>query len=88
MGWLLLLVVLVVCALLIRRVAKPAAPLIYYQPLTRDQAFELLGLTDNATQEDIIAAHRKLIQKVHPDAGGTQSLAQLVNHAKDVLLNP
>lgn len=73
--------------ILSRRIRKPADHATYIQPLTREQALDILGLAPDATKNDIIAAHRTLIQKVHPDAGGTQSLAQLVNHAKDVLLH-
>lgn len=88
MGWLLLFILVMLGYLLSQRVSKSSPSNSYTQPLTRQQALDVLGLTPDASQDDIITAHRALIQKVHPDAGGTQSLAQLVNHAKDVLLNP
>jgi hypothetical protein len=55
--------------------------------LTRAEALALLGLEDDASDEDIISAHRTLIQKLHPDRGGNDYLAAKINEAKDFLLN-
>lgn len=55
--------------------------------MTRAEALAILGLDDGATEDDIIQAHRKLIQKLHPDRGGNEYLATQLNLAKDVLLN-
>ena len=52
----------------------------------RSEALAMLGLKDDATKEDIITAHRKLIQKLHPDRGGNDYLAAQINQAKDLLL--
>jgi hypothetical protein len=54
--------------------------------MTRDEALAILGLANGATPEEIRAAHRRLILKVHPDAGGSADLAARINRAKDVLL--
>jgi hypothetical protein len=54
--------------------------------MTRDEALAILGLTTGATEEEIRAAHRRLILRVHPDAGGSADLAARINRAKDVLL--
>jgi hypothetical protein len=55
-------------------------------PMGRAQALAVLGLDEGASEEDIVAAHRKLIQKLHPDRGGNDYLAAQINQAKDILL--
>lgn len=53
----------------------------------RRQALEVLGLDDTASDRDILEAHRRLIQKLHPDRGGSTYLAATLNEAKHVLLD-
>ena len=53
--------------------------------LTRSEALAVLGLSGDASREDIVSAHRTLIQKLHPDRGGNDSLAAKINEAKDFL---
>ncbi|MEM7254629.1 MAG: molecular chaperone DnaJ [Pseudomonadota bacterium] len=55
--------------------------------MTRAEALEILDLTDGASDEDIVEAHRRLMQRVHPDRGGSGFLAAQINRAKDVLLS-
>jgi hypothetical protein len=54
--------------------------------MTREEALAVLGLAEGASNDDIRAAHRRLIQRMHPDVGGTADLAARINRAKDVLL--
>jgi DnaJ family protein C protein 19 len=46
----------------------------------------LLGVEEGASLADIRDAHRRLIAKVHPDAGGSAELANRVNVARDTLV--
>ncbi|WP_394753853.1 DnaJ domain-containing protein [Crenothrix sp.] len=54
--------------------------------MSAEEAYQVLGLTKEATQQDIIGAHRKLMQKIHPDRGGSDYLAAQINLAKKVLI--
>ena len=66
-----------------RRVSRRRGP---RTDMTRDEALAVLGLAEGASEDEIQAAHRRLIQRMHPDVGGSADLAARINRAKDVLL--
>jgi hypothetical protein len=54
--------------------------------MTLEEAYLILGLNRGATRNDVLAAHRNLMKRFHPDQGGSTYLAAQVNEAKDMLL--
>ena len=58
----------------------------FSQTMTRQQAADFLGVDINASRDEIRQAHKKLMQKIHPDRGGSDALAKQINLAKDLLL--
>ena len=54
--------------------------------MTREEAFQVLGLQPGASEADIRAAHRRLMRGAHPDSGGSDWLASRINQARDLLL--
>ncbi|WP_293267168.1 hypothetical protein [Neptunomonas sp.] len=55
--------------------------------MSRQEALDILGLKEGCSSEDIILAHRKLMQRLHPDQGGSDYLAAQINEARALLLN-
>ena len=55
--------------------------------MTEAVALEILGLAPGASRDDIVLTHRRLMQKMHPDRGGSDYLAKKINAARDFLLD-
>ncbi|MFH0342550.1 MAG: DnaJ domain-containing protein [Chromatiales bacterium] len=54
--------------------------------MTPEEAYAVLALVPGASKDQIIAAHRRLILRFHPDRGGSDYLAAKINQAKDLLI--
>ncbi len=85
-GGVLLAVAAGLAAIARRRSARPTAA-VRTPGLGRREAASLLGVSEGATGEEVEAAHRRLMRRVHPDVGGSAGLAARINAARDVLLN-
>lgn len=56
-----------------------------FNGLSESEAYEVLGLDPTASKEEVIKAHKRLVQRLHPDRGGSDYLAAKINAAKDRL---
>lgn len=54
--------------------------------LSRDEAYQVLGLEAGCSDEDIRKAYHRLIKRVHPDSGGSAVLTAQITAARNKLL--
>lgn len=54
--------------------------------LSKQEACEILGVSPDASAEEITKAHLRLMKQIHPDAGGNHYFATRLNMARDTLL--
>jgi hypothetical protein len=77
----------VVLSLSVRRTAGPrhAPPAAEPAPDVKAAA-AILGVSPAASEAEVQAAYHRLIQRTHPDRGGSAGLAAQLNAARDVML--
>jgi hypothetical protein len=68
---------------LLKKSKPPASPSV---KMSKAEAAEILGVSENASQSDIESAYKHLMKNNHPDAGGSKYFAVKLNQARDVLL--
>jgi hypothetical protein len=54
--------------------------------ISTEEALNVLGLEATASAQEIRDTHRRLVQRVDPELGGTHYLIMKINEARDVLL--
>ncbi|MAH73944.1 MAG: molecular chaperone DnaJ [Cellvibrionales bacterium TMED49] len=57
-----------------------------FSQMSKKDALQILGLNESTTNDEIVKAHKRLVQRLHPDRGGSDYLAAKINAAKDRLL--
>ena len=57
------------------------------QSMSIKEAADILNVSENASKDEIILAHKKAMQKNHPDKGGSKEIASKINTAKKRLLD-
>ena len=57
------------------------------QSMSIKEAADILNVSENSSKDEIILAHKKAMQKNHPDKGGSKEIASKINKAKKRLLD-
>lgn len=57
------------------------------EEMNETMALDILGLGPGVGRAEVEAAYRRVMAQVHPDKGGSDRLASLVNAAREFLLN-
>jgi len=57
-----------------------------YNEISKAEAYDVLGIPASSSQQEVIKAHKRLMQRLHPDRGGSDYLAAKINAAKDLLI--
>lgn len=86
MGRLLVLAVLAVLVFRLLTGRWPWQPKISAREQALLRARRLLGVDAEASRDDIIAAHRRVVAAVHPDRGGSNAQVHEASAARDLLL--
>lgn len=56
------------------------------ESMNEKEAREILGVSPDATEAEIKNAYHTLMQRNHPDQGGSEYFAKKLNQARDILL--
>jgi hypothetical protein len=78
--------ILIGAALWIGAGARPVAPT--SPGMSRADAASMLGVAEDAGKDEIEAAYRRLMLRVHPDHGGATGLAAQLNAARAAMRKP
>ncbi len=54
--------------------------------ISKKEAFEILGLNESASDEEIRSKYRAMMLKYHPDTGGNEYFSKKISDARDILL--
>ncbi len=46
-----------------------------YNEISKAEAYDVLGIPASSSQQEVIKAHKRLMQRLHPDRGGSDYLA-------------
>lgn len=57
------------------------------EELSLQNAYQVLGLKSGVSRKEVFNSHKKLMMVNHPDKGGSEYIAQLLNQARDKILS-